>query len=71
MEIVMSKKEKKREKVFFSEVDAYLFGQGTHYEIYKKLGAHLSEEDGKNGTSYDKTRGRRCLYCFCTGREGK
>ena len=48
----MSIKEKKREKVFFSEVDAYLFGQGTHYEIYKKLGAHLSEEDGKSGVFF-------------------
>ena len=31
----------------FTELDAYLFGQGTHYDIYKKLGAHLSV-DGKN-----------------------
>ena len=31
-----------REKVFISEVDQYLFAQGTHYDIYKKLGAHLS-----------------------------
>lgn len=30
----------------FTELDAYLFGQGTHYDIYKKLGAHLSV-DGK------------------------
>ena len=26
------------EKVFISEADEYLFGQGTHYEIYEKLG---------------------------------
>ena len=25
---------------FIQEWDCYLFGQGTHYEIYKKLGAH-------------------------------
>ena len=25
---------------FITEVDRYLFGQGTHYEIYEKLGAH-------------------------------
>ncbi|SKB97303.1 1,4-alpha-glucan branching enzyme [Lachnospiraceae bacterium] len=37
------------EKVFISEQDQYLFGQGVHYEIYKKLGAHYSEEDGKKG----------------------
>ena len=31
-----------KEKVFISEADQYLFAQGTHYDIYKKLGAHLS-----------------------------
>jgi len=35
--------------VFISEADEYLFGQGTHYDIYKKLGAHPSEEHGKKG----------------------
>ena len=33
-------------RVFISEADAYLFGQGTHYDIYKKLGAHPSQENG-------------------------
>ena len=37
------------QKVFISEDDEYLFGQGTHYEIYEKLGAHPSEEKGKKG----------------------
>ena len=36
-------------KVFISEADEYLFGQGTHYDIYEKLGAHPSEENGKKG----------------------
>ena len=40
------------EKVFISEADQYLFGQGTHYDIYKKLGAHLSEEDGVEGVYF-------------------
>ena len=40
------------EKVFISKTDQYLFGQGTHYEIYKKLGAHLSEENGVKGTYF-------------------
>jgi 1,4-alpha-glucan branching enzyme len=40
---------KKPEKVFISEADQYLFAQGTHYDIYKKLGAHPSSEDGKEG----------------------
>ena len=39
-------------KIFISQDDEYLFGQGTNYEIYKKLGAHLSEEDGKKGVFF-------------------
>jgi len=42
----------KKEKVYISEDDQYLFGQGTHYEIYKKLGAHLSCENGVEGTYF-------------------
>ncbi len=38
-----------RETVFISEADQYLFGQGTHYDIYKKLGAHPSVEEGVEG----------------------
>ena len=38
-------KTKKAEKVFISEADEYLFAQGTHYDIYKKLGAHPSVEN--------------------------
>lgn len=30
-----------------TELDTYLFGQGTHYEIYNKMGAHEAEKDGK------------------------
>ena len=41
-----------REKVFISEADQYLFSQGTHYDIYKKLGAHLSVEEGKEGVYF-------------------
>ncbi len=36
-------------QVFISEADQYLFAQGTHYDIYKKLGAHPSEENGVKG----------------------
>ena len=39
----------KPESVFISKDDEYLFAQGTHYDIYKKLGAHVSEENGKKG----------------------
>ena len=36
-------------EVFISEADQYLFAQGTHYDIYKKLGAHPSVQDGQEG----------------------
>jgi len=34
------------------ELDQYLFGQGTNYEIYKKLGAHKVTKDGKYGVYF-------------------
>ncbi len=37
---------------FITEVDRYLFGEGTHYEIYKKLGAHLTEYQGEKGVYF-------------------
>ena len=43
------KVEKAKETIFISEDDRYLFGQGTHYDIYKKLGAHPSVQGGKKG----------------------
>ena len=36
-------------KVYVSNDDAYWFGNGTHYQIYKKLGCHPSEENGQKG----------------------
>ena len=45
-------KEVEGNKVFISEADQYIFAQGTHYEIYKKLGAHPSVENGKKGMSF-------------------
>ena len=41
--------EKKKPTVFISQDDQYLFAQGTHYDIYEKLGAHPSCENGKDG----------------------
>ncbi len=40
------------ESVFVSEADCYLFGQGTHYDIYKKLGAHITSKGGKQGVFF-------------------
>lgn len=46
----MAVKEKRSEnEIFISEADQYLFAQGTHYDIYKKLGAHPSVQDGQKG----------------------
>ncbi len=36
----------------FSELDMYYFGQGTHYEIYKQMGAHPAEENGVQGVLF-------------------
>ena len=40
------------EKMHFSELDQYLFGQGTHYDIYKKLGAHPTTQGRKKGVYF-------------------
>ncbi len=46
----MAKDEK--QSAFVTEYDQYLFGTGTHYEIYKKLGAHPVKKDGVNGVYF-------------------
>ena len=43
---------KERPWCMVTDMDQYLFGQGTHYEIYKKLGAHLTEYDGEKGVYF-------------------
>ena len=35
-----------------TELDTYLFGRGTHYTIYEKLGAHPAEENGQSGVYF-------------------
>ena len=42
----------KYEQLAITELDAYLFGQGTHYEIYNKMGAHIAKKDGKPGVYF-------------------
>ena len=32
-----------------TDLDNYLFHEGTHYEIYKKLGAHLGQKNDEIG----------------------
>ena len=35
-----------------TDTDCYLFGNGTHYEIYRKLGAHPIKYKGKKGVYF-------------------
>ena len=35
-----------------SDYDLYLFGEGTHYLKYEKLGAHVREVDGVRGVHF-------------------
>ena len=37
----------------FTDLDGYLFGQGTHYDIYKKLGAHKGKKGKQTGYYFD------------------
>ena len=37
----------------FTEMDCYLFGQATHYDIYRKMGAHVMTENGETGVCFD------------------
>ena len=45
-------KRKKAVPARFGELDQYLFGQATHYDIYKKLGAHLTTRNRKKGVYF-------------------
>ena len=44
-----SSKKKASATGFISDLDCYLFGAGTHYDIYQKLGAHPKTYKGKDG----------------------
>ena len=37
---------------FITEFEQYLFGQGTHYDLYNKLGAHPMTVDGEEGVYF-------------------
>ena len=36
----------------FGEVDAYLFNNGVHYDIHRKMGSHVLHHQGIEGTSF-------------------
>ena len=44
--------ERKKKAYEVGELDQYLFGQGNHYEIYKKLGAHRVKNGKKEGVYF-------------------
>ena len=52
MKTKKNEEKKKLQPFEIGELDQYLFGQGTHYEIYKKLGAHRVKMKGKEGVYF-------------------
>ena len=52
MKTEKSTKKKKTEPFEIGELDQYLFGQGNHYEIYQKMGAHKVVCKGKEGVYF-------------------
>ncbi len=44
--------EKERHSYEIGELDRYLFGQGNHYELYKKMGAHLVHDGETEGVYF-------------------
>ena len=51
-------------KLQFTELDQYLFGQGTHYDIYRKLGAHPDTQNRKKRSLF-RSVGAECAGGFC------
>ena len=54
---------KEETTVFISDADQYVFGQGTHYEIYKKLGAHFCKKGKNDGVFFAvwAPNAKRCM----------
>ncbi len=45
-------RESKVPDCFVTEMDQYLFGQGNHYDIFRKLGAHPTKQEGRKGVHF-------------------
>ena len=45
----MPRRKKQAGTGFLTDMDLYLFGNGTHYAIYEKMGAHPKVYKGKSG----------------------
>ena len=70
-----SKDTVKRPWCAITDMDQYLFGEGTHYELYKKLGAHPAEYEGEQGVYFavwaPHAKGVRVIGEFnCWGSDG-
>src|SRR5476649_1235599 len=37
---------------FLTDYDLYLLGEGNHFRMYEKLGAHVIDQDGTSGTHF-------------------
>ncbi len=48
----MSTKELKDSAPIITDYDLHLFGEGTNYKIYEKMGAHKATVNGKQGTHF-------------------
>lgn len=48
----MSTKELKDSEPIITDFDLHLFGEGTNYKIYEKMGAHKATVNGKEGTHF-------------------
>lgn len=44
--------EKKTAEYGYTQLDSYLFHEGTNYQTYKNMGAHLRRENGVNGVRF-------------------
>ena len=44
--------QKKLQPYEIGELDQYLFGQGTHYEIFRKMGAHKAVQKKQEGVYF-------------------
>ncbi|MDD6257894.1 MAG: 1,4-alpha-glucan branching protein GlgB [Erysipelotrichaceae bacterium] len=48
----LKKSEPALDPVFITKFDRYLFGKGTDYKVYQKMGAHKAHLDGKEGMHF-------------------
>ena len=45
-------KQNRNHSVKFTEFDSYLFHEGTNYQVYHKMGAHVTNENGVSGVHF-------------------